>query len=82
MRRFAPKRTHALQYDTPVTTTPQQASDRTEDAILNVRYTARTDVKNRVVLLNPLACASTYYIFLNARQKHLMLCLDGDDYLG
>src|SRR5881394_3016955 len=34
MRRFAPKRTHAPQYGTPVTTTPQQACDRTEDAIL------------------------------------------------
>jgi hypothetical protein len=39
-------------------------------------------VKNRFVLLNPLARAPTYYILLNARQKYLMLSLDGDDYLG
>ena len=45
----------------------------------DVRCMARTDVKNRVVLLNPLACAPTYYIFLNARQKQLMVCLGSDD---
>jgi hypothetical protein len=31
--------------------------------------------EQRRSVLNPLACARTYYIFLNARQKHLMLCL-------
>src|SRR5262249_33434646 len=49
-------------------------------ALLNVWCMARTGVKNRGVLLNPLTRVPTYCIFLNSRQKQVTL--PSDDYFG
>ena len=68
MRRFAPKRTHAPQYDTIGDNIEAGMQSNRGLGSPNVWCTARTGVKNRVVLLNPLTCSDLLH-FLERSPK-------------